>query len=710
VAAGALVLLATLARPLWTGRVPVFGDLGVFHLPVRDFYARCLKSGEPFDWMPGMHAGFFLTGEGEHGPYHPLHLALYRLLPLDTALATEAVLHYPFMLLGTFVFLRRHAGPAGALLGGLVYTFSANNLYHGQHLNLLAVMAHLPWLLALLEWLALTTGPGRALAAAGVGLLTGSQVLLGQPQALSWSLLAEVLYALFLAGAAPRPLQAGAAWCAAKLLGLAAGGVQLLPTLDFLAHSNRASFDPLYGAFLPWRLIQVVVPNLMVRHVPQWWDEPFYFGAPAVVLLLWWLTARRWVGADAGARRLTGFAVTLGVLATWLATGSYGGLYLVQTRLPLVGQFRAPSRYVNLTAFAGAVLAGVAFGRLAALVRARRTLPRRHLVLPWLAAAAAVAAGAAFQAAYPPESPHGWDRRFASGALAMVAAAGALTLAARGRTLGLYGLVVLAALDLSQHTLKNRMWGQPLWNDTPTLAEFKAATELPPESNRGRVFAFTGYPVRMLLLGERLVNGYRGGLEPARRLDYRTTAALRVAGAAWYREEGTGESLHVVGLESAGPSWYRVPDPLPRVRLVGWAAAGDNPARDLLSLDPAHEALCDRPLYLGGRQGGTAILAAETPGRLEIDTQAPARQLLVVAEGHDPGWGATVDGEPAAVERVNGDFLGCVVGPGSHRVVWTFAPASVRRGKALSLAGLGATLLLGGMALVVRPRGAGRLQ
>jgi hypothetical protein len=699
VAAAAVLLLGILARPLLTGRVPVFGDLGAFHLPLRDFYASCLQKGESFDWMPGMYAGLFLTGEGEHGPYHPLHLLFYRFLPLDVAFGFEAVLAYPLMLLGTFLFLRRHAGPAGALLAGLLYAFSANNLYHANHLNLVAVLAHLPWLLWLEERVALATGAARWLAAAGVALLTGSQLLLGQPQALSWSLLAEVLYAGFLVKSAPRPIHAGLAWGAGKALGLAVGGVQLFATLAFLGNSNRASFDPLYGAFIPRNFLQVLVPGLTARHVPEWWDEPFYFGAVAVILLAWWLTARRVVTADDGMRRVTWFAVVLGVLAAWLATGHYGRLYLLQTHLPLVGQFRAPSRYVNLAAFAGSVLGGVAFGRLAACVRARRPLPWRHLALPWVTAAAAVGAAVAFQAAFPRPDPHGWDRRFAGGMVLMVGAAGALTLAARGRPVGLYALVLIALIDLRKHNLWNTMWGEALWNHPPTLAEYNAAVDLPPVPHAGRVLTCTGWPTHLLPHGELLVNGYRGGIEPRKQLDYRTPNALRVAGVAWYR-----------GISPAdGESWVRVHDPLPRVRLVCRAIPSDDPARDLGIIDVETSALSTRPLGLDDGMAGSAVLTDERPGRLCVETSATGRQLLVVSESHDPGWRVRIDGAPAEVERVSGDFLGCVVGAGRHKVEFTFAPASVRWGRMLSLGGLAGVLALGGWSALRLRRHSGTL-
>jgi hypothetical protein len=701
--AAALLLLGTMARPLLTGRVPTLWDLGSFHLPLRDFYSRCLKNGEPFDWLPAMHNGVFITGEGEHGPYHPLHLLLYRLLPLDTAFAADAFLAYPLMLAGMFVFLRPHAGRAGALLAGLVYAFSANNIYHGIHPNFLAVMAHLPWQLWLLERLALSVGPPRWLAAAGIGLLTGSQLLLGHPQALSYSLLAEVLYALFLAKAAAARLQAAIVWGSAKVLGMAFGGVQLLSTLSFLGNSTRGSFDPLFGAFAPWRLVQMIVPNLLVRHVPEWWDEPFYFGAPAVVLLLWGLSCRREV--DRGNRRLTWYALTLGVLAAWLATGHYGKLYLVQTRLPVLGQLRAPSRYVNLLAFAGTILAGLAFGLLATWVQSGRRLPWRSLLLPWLAAAAAVAAAIAFSLVYPPVERHGFDRRFLSGVLAMFAAAGCVTLAVRGRTLGLYGLVLIAALDLGQHTLKNNMWGEGLWKGTPTLAEYKAAADQPPQRRQGRILSFTSYPTYLLLRDERLVNGYAGGIEPRKRLDYLSLPALRIAGAGWYRELWVlGDTCRVAGLEAWGRWWFRVPDPLPRVRLMSQAVASNDPARDLQDLDVDHAALADRPLELDDGPAGKAELEEEHPGRLRITTESEGRRLLVVSESHDPGWEVRIDGTPAKVERVNGDFLGCVVGPGRHAVEFAFRPRPVHFGLLLSSAGLVMILLMACLAFASNRR------
>jgi hypothetical protein len=690
-AVAGLVLLALLARPMCIGQIGVELDLGAFHLPLRDFYARCLKSGESFDWLPSMHCGVFITGEGEHGPYHPLHLLLYRFLPLDIAFAVEMYISFPLMFVGTCLFLRRQAGRPGALLGAMVYTFSTNNLGHGHHLNYVAVLAHLPWQLWLLDRLAERSGWKRWRAAAGIGLLTGSQLLLGSPQALSFSLLAETLYALFFLTGAECPWSAVGAWATGKVLGVAVGGVQLLATFTFLASSNRDTFDPMYGSYIPSRLIQALVPDLLSLHIPMWWHESLYFGAVPLMLLLWWLTMCR---RGMAATRLTWFAVVLGGLAVWLATGCYGGLYVLQTRLPLVGQLRAPARYVNLAGFAAAILAAVSFRYLTASLRGGRTLPRRALALPWLAAAAAVAAGLAFQIAYPPPDRQGFDDRFVYGMAFMVAAALTLTAAARGRSAAACLLLLLAGGDLYCFSLKNTHLGKYLWRRSIRLAQWRAETPRPPFAADGRIQSFDGHLARLLLEGGRLVDGYGGGLEPRKRLNYQQADALRLAGVRWCHSHDAGSKESIPGLEPVGEGWYRLPDPLPRVRLVGRAVCSDDPARDLRAVDPRTTALTTRSLDLDGGAAGTVELKQEKPGWLLIETDAAGTQLLVVSESYDPGWQVAIDGERAEVQTANGDFLACVVGPGRHTVAFSFAPPALAAGKMLSVGGTAACLLL----------------
>ncbi len=715
-----LLLLLVPAWPLLTRRVPVYIDLGAFHLPIRAFYSRCLVQGQSFDWCPHLYGGMFLSGEGEHGPYHPLHLFLYRCLRLDTAFGLETYLHVPLLFGGLFVFLRRYVRSTAALLGAIAYTFCTGSVLHNIYPNYQGVIAHLPWILALLDIAAVAaSAPRRRLALSGVALLTGSQLLLGAPQAMSFSLLAEGLFVLFLAWHRRSRWTFWPAWITANLLGLAIGSVQLLATHALLANSTRGGFDPLHGSLMPSQLVQLLAPDLLFFHVPPYLGaEPLYFGAVPLILGLWWVGCRAAHAAHLSEPRtqpsrvsgcntplrcvrgsdLAGFALALGWLSGWLALGKYGYLYYLQTYLPVVGQFRLPGRYFTLTALAAAILAAVAFDRLLAGVRTEVRASWRQLCLPWAAVAAAVLLAVVFHRAHPKPSGGNFHRDYIAGPLFLAAAALALTAVARGRRIGLPVLVALAVADVWVYGLQMPFWPRDYVKECrPTLAEFRARAEAPPLPREGRWLDNAMERPSPVLFGQDVLGGYRGGLEPKRRLDYRTLPALRTAHTAWHHLSSWDKTAVIPGLRHIRELWYEVPDPLPRVRLVSRTQVSDTPAADLANVDLETTALVTHPLDLEAGETGTARLIGEQPGGLSVQVSAPGRRLLVVADSFDPGWRAVVDDKPVSVERVNGDFLGCIVERGEHEVRFVFDPDCLRYGRMLSLSGLVLTLLIAGI-------------
>jgi hypothetical protein len=221
--AAAFAILGWMFLPLLTGQIYVCDDLLNYHLPIRQFYSTCLKNGDAFDWMPSLFSGYFLTGSGQAGTYHPWHWLLYRCLPLEMAFNLEVLSSYPFMLFGMKLFLQRHfQRPDAAWLGAIVFTFSGFCTLHFLHPNAIAVVSHIPWLLLSLDVI-LRDGSGAAfgsgviaesspvggatrvrytrrsadgMALIGIALLTGSQLLLGYPQYVWFSLLAEIVYCL----------------------------------------------------------------------------------------------------------------------------------------------------------------------------------------------------------------------------------------------------------------------------------------------------------------------------------------------------------------------------------------------------------------------------------------------------------------------------------------------------------------------------------
>ena len=691
-----ILLCGALAGPFYAGLIYSSDDLWAFHIPLRFQYAQSLAAGERFDWSPHLFCGFYLTGEGQLGTYHPLHLLLYRFFEFRAALDLELLVSYPLLLAGTGLLLARHVRDrAAACYGGLTFAFCGFNLLHFVHPNAVAIVAHIPWLLWLMEVrLESRNRWTRASAEAGIALLTASQLLLGYPQYVWFSLLLEAAWLTYLWRARQLCWPAGLRLATAKGLGLLAGGVQLLPTLDALASSQRQAVDAAFvqsGSLHPLNFLQLLGPYLFSTRVAgqNTHELGLYAGAVPLMLIAWLLTQRRQWG---GLRPWIWFSLAIFGLALLLAMGSHGGLYTLQTWLPLVGKFRMPARYIVLVHWAVAMLAATAFALLVRQVGDKKQSDWSELGPLWrLSAASALLALL---------GPWLWPEHVASprlvwtGPALLALAAGAVTLAARQMRLGFVGLIVLTAIDLGAYGMSYGVYPNavdlddflaagPQWPGVGSgqQAAGRVAVQLPAADESMRAGN------HLIVRGWRQVDGY-AGLEPSRQLDYRQLAALRVAGVAWVLRSESTEA--VPGLIEHDATWFEVPEPLARVRLVGQAVASTDEARDLNRINLETQALVEvAPPTLDLTAKGSAALAVDRPGELVIDVETSGRQLLCVAESFHRGWQATINGLPAAVYRVNGDFLGCVVEPGRHRVVWEFRPHSLALGKQASLTGLG---------------------
>lgn len=704
----AAVLLATLgvllilAWPFLAGRIYVFDDLACFHLPVRAFYAQCLAQGDSFLWMPQIHCGIYLQGEGQAGMAHPLHGALYRALPLIPAFAVEMLLSYPFMIAGMFLFLRRWRLPAyAALLGGSLFAFSSSNLLHYHHLNMVAVVAHIPWLLFALD-AALRSANARARAWARLGLaaLVASQVLLAHPQAMWWTALVLIGYTLLL-GRRVWTWRGLAGVAAAGAAGLLLGAAQLLPTLDWLRHSDRPQFDLTRlgeWSLPPGRLLEFFAPGLHQHGHPEW---GVYAGLGAVLLGL----VALWRGRATEHRRLTLGACGLAAFGILYAIGWRGPVFWLFLHVPVVGLFRCPSRGMFLCHLGLAVLGAVGITELVRLAVSSTRPSRRALC--WLllpaAGSCSIVAWALLRTNAPgPEAwtdsmaPFGW----AVGSVSVLTAL-ALGAACRRRAL----LVALAAFAVIDPAL----YGVWVIGRNPPMrpAELMRKIVVPPNLAPHRLFLGDNTSVHALK-GALLSNGY-SGMQP-RRLVYRDGASgdllpfeqgpvfLRLAGVQWVKD-GLLVPPWLQRLPKTNGYGWRLDDPLPRARLVARAVMSADPARDAQTTDIAATALVEERLDLPAGEPGRAEIVRERPGHLLARTQSETRQLLVLSERYHPGWRVEIDGRPGGLLRAYGVFLAVPVEAGAHAVEFRFEPKSWRYGLLLSAVGGLAALGPFGLAL-----------
>jgi hypothetical protein len=567
------------------------------------------------------------------------------------------------------------SGPA-SWLGGLMVAFGGFNLMHFLHINLIAVAAHLPWLMLAADRVLKGRATNERLAgAAGGALVLGSAFLMGYPQLVLLSAVAVSWYAIWQTVRAvaheeqARPLVSAWAWLmASALAGAGLGAVQLLPTLDAAAASVRNAVPPAFSvsySLHPFNLVQLLAPYAMrglafVRPGESAIHESAVYAGSFGSFAIAWAILR---GRQMPHRPIVTWALWLCAGSLVLALGRYGGLYYLLAKLPVVGEFRAPGRFIFLVHFGVAIIGAAVFDDLATLARTRPPRPQRAIVgIAVLATLSTAIVGVGYLFT---------GRGVARGAVSvglMLGTALLMILAATGRRAAIWLLPALVAFDLALWGY-GYLWQAPLY----PLQAIARMADVPP-----------GHPGEMLsaptsnlpvLRGYRVLNPYVS-LTPVWVLDPQDPITRRLAGAAWQRDR---------------QGWTRVTAPMPRARLVfDWLEFRQAPP-DLRSIDFLRTALVEAPIPVDDRAArGTARVLEDKPGRIVIQVEASGRGLLVTTERYHQGWRAASDvGRPLAVVRINGDFLGCVVEPGVARVELTFAPRSLRTGAWIS----GATFL-----------------
>jgi hypothetical protein len=153
---------------------------------------------------------------------------------------------------------------------------------------------------------------------------------------------------------------------------------------------------------------------------------------------------------------------------------------------------------------------------------------------------------------------------------------------------------------------------------------------------------------------------------------------------------------------------YENLDLLPRAYLVhNVLAAGEDQGTEEQAValvaasdfDPAETAVVEglEAFRTQATPGDEAAILAYAPERVVIRTQSSEAALLVLSDGYDPGWQATVDGSPATIYRTNVLLRGVMVPPGERVVEFVYRPTPWQRGLWLGAVGW---LLIGGLLLI----------
>jgi hypothetical protein len=565
------------------------------------------------------------------GMMHPLHPLLYRYVPLHLAFPIEILLWFGVSLSGAYVLFRGwEVSRTAAFLGAFLFTFGGYSLLRMVHINGMAVFAHVPWLLVIAQHLAKESNyyrmAGWCVASA---LLTASQVLMGFPQHVVYSVMLEVGYLLVVAAGWQR-LSRGVMLISAKMVAAVIGAVQILPTWIMLHQSTRVAptleFRAL-GSLHPYNLFQWVNPFVFAdRHIGEFGlHELGIYPGVGTLLLFFWLCGQRpeseWHG------RLRMFLIVTAAAGVFLALGKYNLVFPLYARLPVVALFRDPCRYFFFASFAFAGGAALALDRFIRTAGQTTKIDGLSYIVMVLSVGAAVVALTA----------HGSRRELFSsashivlGSVIVCACCVLFLLALRGGAFARVIFVLFLLGDVSfyylSHLYKLPRAADPAFNMKP-----------PPVAAPGPVYCVTDNN-RLLFDGYRLVSGYVG-LTQTSVLGFDSPEYRRLAGSRANQEPD---------------GWEIVPDPIPRVRLTS----------------------------------GRAIIREDRPGRIGIEADATREAQVMLTERFDSGWTGRLDGNPIAPLRVNGDFLGVAVPAGHHEIDLKFDPADLHWGAKLSTLGL----------------------
>ena len=760
------VAALTLAWPALLGRflVSPISDQYIGGFPVRSFAAQVMQDTGGFAlWNPYLFGGMPYVAAMHGDIFYPTFL-LRLFLPVDVGMTWGMILHLFLCGIFTFAFLRSNRMSFWAsLVGGLAFMMSGPiaGLVSPGHDGKLFISALFPLMLLTLNW---GVRDGKQWAWGVLALVSGLGVLTPHPQLYQYMLLGAGAYGLMLAfgGETKIPTPTAIARLGLSLggilLGWLIGAIQYLPVLEYIPWSPRAGgkgWDHAVSYSMPpEELINGYLPQFSGILNDYWGRNGIHFHSDYIgVAVLFLAVAGYFWGRRAESRFWLGFLI---VAVLWSLGGFTPFYEVVFALVPGAKFFRAPSTFFYLAMFAISVFAARGTEQLLT-----KGFTRRYLYA-WLGFGTvmlllAVTGGlrAVFLGVVPELRMQEFSDATARGAMSLgavrslfvvLALVGVAVLLERKRiatTVAAAALTALMVIDL--WSVERHYWtfsapASELYasdaiidyiNAQPEPGRTFATLVAAPPAGRDPFLAGDAYMVH----GIRLVTGYHGNqigrydkLYGADRgmANLANPVFWKVANVKWMIYN---DSMPIIpGLERVmGPVTNAAGTPVWLFKVPGDnSAAWVTPAIMKQPDEVVESALSDQRfpaasialfapeapvegLTLTKAPAPLAIKAAVPtydPGHIviELDAPAPAGSALMVSENYYPGWAATIDGKPAAVHRADLSLMGVPLPAGARKIELTFTSASFERGKLITLAAIGLSLLAIGAGAAVQRR------
>ncbi len=739
-----LVVLAALLLVfyrLFLGEVFFWGLPSLQFHPWREFSLETLRGGQLPLWNPYNGAGAPLIANYQSQFFYPFSW-LGLVLPLGFAMSITAVIHLFIAAAGMWVFAGRLGIPTlGRGVSALAFGMTSYLVARLGTYPMVMAAAWLPWVL----WAALgVLEHFRPRNVGWLALFAALQLLAGHAQTTWYSMLLTGLFALYWTAR-----QRYTDWW--QRLGVVIGGlalgagvaaVQLLPTAELLRTSQRSGgvdFDfAMNFSYAPARALNFLAPNVFGNpgdgsYITEgaFFEDAVYIGllplVAALAAVIGWVIRRFRRNLEApGYFATVPFWAIVAVIAFVFALGKNTEIYpFLFNNIPTFSLFQAPVRWHLWTVFALSVLAGVGvsaawgrgywlfFGTRLAIAGCIGAVVLALLVMPNI---------------IPAETMANEGVRVLVGGVVTTgllgAVAGALTLlqpdweSARDGWWRVAVMLFVAAdmvwaaqglnptidasfydhLETEEPYTERAYWPEEAeeivkFETYLLFDDYRVAVE------RWQDYRASNLPNLNLLDRRDLLNNFEplqvghfaayidlieGADDEAVRENLLQAAGVR----AVYDEQGD-----VLALESQiARAWF--------VTSACWHQGEAELRAALLDMNwrPANQ------VHLQGEgdcaagpeaaPGGEVVSVVDEVNAVTVSVQAEADGWLALADTDYPGWTATVDGQPAEIQRANLAFRAVQVPAGAQEVRFEYRPGWLLPGTVVSVISLVVMILL----------------
>jgi hypothetical protein len=679
-------------------------QFGVF----RDLAYRSLIGGRLPLWTECLWSGYPFHADPQAQVFYPPIWLLFGVLRLQGwgnfplgALVAEVAAHYLLLSFFVYFFLRSiGCRRAPAVLGSVVFTYGGYLM--GSPPLQTATLEVDTWLPLALLFAGQLAQSRRWRYLALTALMLALSYLAGHPQTFLYVALLVMAYFAFRAAQARWKFGAFAG-VAAALVGLttALAAVQLLPSLQFILNSTRASvaFDQAGHGF-PF---EDIVQFFLTGFVSYW--HPLYVGILPLGLAVFALTRRM-----AEVRFWAATAVTSLILSFGTKAAAYDVVYWI---VPGYRLFRGQEHVALVVSFSLAVLAALgAQALLGALSRGGR---KQLQALTWAGGVGlAVAFGLLMGVQYL--SQMGLDRSSWGklpdrvGVMTLAFGLAFVALAVRGRVPALRRwapalFIGVAVIDLfSANRPLNVVPDFQAFPYNPLLepitAEpgfFRVRDEFQLAGHAGCVYGYWGvesptpYRVatydaflerapespRWRLLGVRFMVTWRQGVSHlSDLLPAEVSSAPAAPGVP--NQAGLTKVFRFTGYDPRRAFLTHAVQVVSDATVYEAMAAPD--------FDPFYNVLLPQTAIVGPEASGDVVaILRDVPGQLRLRTTAVDAAVLVFSEAYFPAWRVTVDGRPAPLLRADGALLAVALPAGTHEVEFIYLPPLLVWGGIISL-------------------------